>query len=365
MSDRDSSHAGLRGITTIEANTSGSGRHPHSQLGYRRKETPSKHGLSVDRIVTTLPSATEIVSLLGLEDKLVGITHECDFPPSVSEKPVIIKPVFDAKGMTSREIDDSILAHLSKGRSIYEIDEELLAFLRPDLIITQELCEVCATPLQVVAKAIARLEPKPTVISLSPHDLEDVLKNVIEVGLATGRVDEARRVVTSLRRRIEGVKEKCFGNPNIAKPSVFCLEWLDPIYCSGHWMPELVDYAGGVELLGRLGEPSTVVPWRSVVAADPEVIFVTVCGYSVERTLGEISALTEKKGWSKLRAVRNGNVFVLDSPSYYSRSGPRLVDGLEIMASLLHPELFPDYRVAAGAAYSLATGKYLTRIDRA
>ncbi len=365
MSDRDSSRLGLRGTATIEAKTSRSARHPHSRLGYHREETPSKHGLFVDRIVTTLPSATEIVSLLGLEDKLVGITHECDFPPSVSKKPVIIKPVFDAKRMTSREIDDSVLAYLSKGRSIYEIDEELLARLKPDLIITQELCEVCATPLQVVAKSIARLKPRPIVISLSPHDLEDVLKNVIEVGAATGRVHEARRVVASLRMRIEGVKEKCLGNPKIARPSVFCLEWLDPIYCSGHWMPELVNYAGGVELLGRLGEPSIVVPWRSVIAADPEVIFVTVCGYGVERTLAEISALTEKKEWSELRAVRNGNVFVLDSPSYYSRSGPRLVDGLEIMASLLHPELFPDYRIPAGAAYSVATGKYLTRIDEA
>lgn len=338
--------------------------HIHSKLRYQHGSTETATGGQVQRIVTTLPSATEIVSLLGLEAKLVGITHECDFPPSVKKKPVVIRPVFDARKMTNREIDDSVLARVSKGHSIYEIDEELLRQLKPDLIITQELCEVCATPLQVVAKSITRLKPRPTVISLSPHDLEGVLRNVIEVGMATGKLDEARKVVSSLERRINAIKFRCLGNLGIPKPSVFCLEWLDPVYCSGHWMPELVKYAGGVETLGRQGEPSTVVQWEEVVTLDPEVIFVTVCGYEVERTLAEISTLTQREGWHQLSAVREGRVFVLDSPSYYSRSGPRLVDGLEIMASLLHPNLFPDYEIPAGAAYSLAMGRYLRRLQK-
>jgi iron complex transport system substrate-binding protein len=325
----------------------------------------SKGRREVKRIVTTLPSATEIVSLLGLEDKLVGITHECDFPPSIRGKQVVMRSVFDAQKMTSKEIDDSVLSYLRKGLSIYEIDEPLLRHLRPDLIITQELCEVCATPLQVVAKSIARLDPKPEILSLSPHNLADVLNNVIEVGRATGQLEQARRVVLSLQQRIDSVKNKCLENSKIPKPSVFCLEWLDPIYCSGHWMPELVKYAGGVEVLGRLGEPSNVVPWNQVVASDPEVIFVTVCGYKVGRTLSEISILTERRGgWNDLRAVRNGRVYVLDSPSYYSRSGPRLVDGLEIMASLLHPDLFPDYDIPEDAAYCLATAKYVTNLNK-
>ncbi len=317
-------------------------------------------GWAPRRIVTTLPSATEIVSLLGLEDRLVGITHECDFPPSVRQKQVVMRSVFDAQKMTSKEIDESVLDWVSKGKSIYEIDEPLLRRLRPDLIITQELCEVCATPLQVVARSLARLDVKPRVISLSPHTLEDVLKNVIEVGAATGRLDAARAAVSSLRERIEKVKDRCHNVSALTRPSVFCMEWLDPIYCSGHWMPELVDYAGGREVLGRSGEPSTVVPWEKVIAADPDVIFVTVCGYHVERALSEISRLTQRPRWDQLRAVTNRRVYVLDSPSYYSRSGPRLVTGLEIMASLLHPELFLDYALPDKAAYSLSAKGYVT-----
>jgi iron complex transport system substrate-binding protein len=319
----------------------------------------SKVENEVTRIVTTLPSATEIVSLLGLEDRLVGITHECDYPPSVRKKQVVMRSVFDSKNMNSKEIDDSVIEYVSKGRSIYAIDEDLLGRLNPDLIITQELCEVCATPLQVVAKSIAKLNPKPRILSLSPRSLEDVLENVLDVGRETGQIGRAFEVVTSLKERIDYVKQKCQRLPSTDKPTVFCLEWLEPLYCSGHWMPELVDYAGGKEVLGRLGKPSVVTTWENVLETNPEVIFVTVCGYSVERTLPEISRLTERNEWKKLQAVKNGRVFVLDSPSYYSRSGPRLVDGLEIMAFLLHPDLFPEYKLPNRAAYSLAKEYYM------
>lgn len=274
----------------------------------------------------------------------------------------MMKSVFDSRMRTSKEIDDLVLKYVSKGRPIYEIDDSLLKRLNPDLIITQELCEVCATPLQVVAKSIDRLDPRPRVVSLSPHDLEDVLNNVIEVGVATGRLNEAKRVVASLQRRIDHVRDRCQSDPDLPKPSVFCLEWLDPIYCCGHWMPELVAYAGGREVLGRLGEPSTVTPWEKVVAADPDVIFVTICGYHVERTLSEFSRLTRREGWDGLMAVRSGRVYVLDSSSYYSRSGPRLVTGLEIMASLLHPDLFPEYSFPEHAAYSISAMKYVTNL---
>ncbi|MGI0091780.1 MAG: cobalamin-binding protein [Nitrososphaerales archaeon] len=311
----------------------------------------------IERIVTTLPSATEIVSLLGLERKLVGITHECDYPPSVRKKPVVMRSVFDTKKMTSKEIDDSVLDKVTKGKSIYEINEKLLVSLKPDLIITQELCEVCATPLREVAKIIGSLNPKPKVLSLTPHDIEDVLKDVIRIGKVTGKVARAKKVVAEFQERIDGVKSKCLRLGN--KPSVFCLEWMDPIYCSGHWMPELVSYAGGKEVLGKLGEPSTAVPWESVMELDPEVIFVTVCGYDVRRTLGEIGTLTERTGWNKLRAVRSGRVYLLDSTSYYSRSGPRLVDGLEIMAFILHPNLFPDYKTPKASVYSLFGRKFI------
>jgi iron complex transport system substrate-binding protein len=340
------------------------GRQEEMQSSVRK---PSQHFMSetkVQRIVTTLPSATEIVCLLGLENKLVGITHECDYPASIRDKKVVMRSVFDSKGMQSKEIDDLVLKHVRSGKSIYVIDERTLQELKPDLIITQELCEVCATPLQVVAKSIARLKPKPNVLSLSPHNLEDILDNVLNVGRATGRFERACKIVASLSQRIEKIKSKCFDDPSVSRPSVFCLEWLDPLYCSGHWMPELVQNAGGREILGKMGEPSFVTEWERVVELDPEVIFVTVCGYKIERTLSEISRLTEGKGWSSLLAVKKGKVYILDSPSYYSRSGPRLVDGLEIMAAILHPDLFHGYIFPERAAYSLSQGQYLSAIPK-
>ncbi len=339
----------------MKVSGNGSGFSLSSRTATQQIEGTKQHA-HVNRIVTTLPSATEIVSLLGLEDKLVGITHECDYPPSVRKKPVVMRSVFDTTKMTSKEIDDSVLSFVTKGKSIYEIDEELLKSLEPDLIITQELCEVCATPLREVSKIIGELKPKPEVLSLTPHNLEDVLEDVLRVGRATDKLARAKEIVLEFQRRIDAVRERCSA---AKKPSVFCLEWMDPIYCSGHWMPELVSYAGGVEVLGRYAEPSTTVSWEQVLQKDPAVIFVTVCGYDVERTLGEISALTDRKGWNALKAVKNGSAYVLDSPSYYSRSGPRLVDGLEIMAYLLHPELFPSYKLLKNSAYSLFAGKYV------
>jgi iron complex transport system substrate-binding protein len=313
----------------------------------------------VKRIVSTLPSATEIVCLLGLKDKLVGITHECDYPASVRSKPVVMSSVFDARKMNSKEIDHSVTERHSQGRPIYTIDEELLQRLNPDLIITQELCEVCATPLQVVAKSVSRLNPRPDILSLSPHTLEDVIQDIIDIGIATGRARLSLEIADSLKRRINKVKQECLKLTASARPSVFCLEWLEPLYCSGHWMPEIVQYAGGREVLGRLGEPSIVTKWEQVLEENPEVIFVTVCGYDIERTLAEISLLTKRDRWNSLQAVKAGKVFVLDGQSYYSRSGPRLVDGLEIMAFLLHPELFSDYKLPDRAAYSLFKERYV------
>ena len=331
--------------------------YPPSHSDHRLSLENNSEG-SAERIVTTLPSATEIVALLGLQDRLVGITHECDYPPEVRSKPVVMRSVFDSTKMTSRETDDAVLGRITKGQSVYEIDEDLLNLLAPDLIITQELCEVCATPLREVSKTIAKLDSKPRILSLTPHNLEEVLEDVVRVGRATGTVRKAEEVVFQFQNRIDRVRKICSG-PELPRPSVFCLEWLDPVYCSGHWMPELVNYAGGNEVLGKFGEPSTVVKWDEVLKADPEVIFVTVCGYDVSKTLAEISTLTDKPRWNSIRAVKQGKVFVLDSPAYYSRSGPRLVDGLEVMAFLLHPELFPGYIQPRLAAYSLSERRFI------
>src|SRR5579872_5070801 len=284
--------------------------HP-SHIDHRLSSEECQEGLA-ERIVTTLPSATEIVALLGLQDRLVGITHECDYPPEVRSKLIVMRSVFDSNKMTSRAIDDAVLERVTKGKSVYEIDETLLRSLSPDLIITQELCEVCATPLREISKTISKLDLKPRILSLTPHNLEEVLGDVLRVGRVTGTVEKANEIVSQLQSRIDRVRRRC-GGTSISRPSVFCLEWLDPVYCSGHWMPELVTYAAGNEILGKLGEPSTVVEWDDVVKADPEVIFVTVCGYDVRRTLAEISTLTNKQGWNSLWAVKQGKVYVLDS----------------------------------------------------
>lgn len=330
--------------------------YPPSHSGHHLYSEEGNFVGTAERIITTLPSATEIVALLGLQNHLVGITHECDYPPEVKSKPVVMRSVFDSTKMTSREIDDVVLDRVTAGKSVYEIDESLLKSLSPDLIITQELCEVCATPLREVSKTIAHLDPQPRILSLTPHNLEEVIDDVLRVGRATGVESRAQNVVSQLRDRVRKVRQTV-DNSRVTRPSVFCMEWMDPVYCSGHWMPELVDYAGGHEVLGRSSEPSTVVEWEEVLKANPDVIFLTVCGYDVRRTLSEILTLESKPGWNDLSAVKSGNVVILDSPSYYSRSGPRLVDGLEIMAYLLHPELFPDYQPPANATYSLSEGK--------
>ncbi|HZW54952.1 MAG TPA: cobalamin-binding protein [Nitrososphaerales archaeon] len=312
------------------------------------------------RIVTMLPSATEIVCLLELEQNLVGVTHECDYPESVRSKPVVIKPVFETKDMDSKSIDDSVLSYVTSGKSIYNVDEDLLQQLSPDLVVTQELCDVCATPLSVVYSAISKLKTKPEIVSLSPHTLEDVLEDIVRLGEITGRASKAKSIIEVLEHRIKLVKDICSKSNNAWNTTVFCAEWLDPIYNSGHWMPELVQYAGGVEVLGRLGEPSTSVSFESVVEKDPEVILFAVCGYCVERTIKELPQILKarEKEWNNLRAVRGGRVYVLDGPSYYNRSGPRLVTGLEILAGILHPEVF-SYTFPNDSVYSLTEKKFI------
>src|SRR5579872_3859918 len=208
--------------------------YPASHTQHTVRDKPVA-GIRAERIVTTLPSATEIVSLLGLEDKLVGITHECDYPPSVTTKPVVMRSVFDSRQMTSREIDDNVLSRVTSGKSVYQIDEKLLQVLSPDLIITQELCEVCATPLREVAKTIGNLDPKPEILSLTPHNLKEVIEDVVRVGRATGTLEKAKQISKELLDRVNFVREKVAINPELHRPTVFCLEWLDPIYCSGHW----------------------------------------------------------------------------------------------------------------------------------
>jgi len=300
------------------------------------------------RIVSLLPSATEIVCILGLEDSLVGVSHECDFPPRVRRLPKVVRSSFNPATLSQSEIDAKVRAAIETGESAYEIDEKRLASLAPDLVITQELCDVCAVPHASVVYALKNLKPAPQLLSLHPHSLGDVLTDIQRVGDATGTSDRASREVAELSRRLLRVKDGL--RHASRRPRVAALEWLDPIMASGHWIIEMIGRAGGKDFLGRDREPSVYVPWEEVLRYAPEVIVLMPCGFDVERTAKDVSLLAGRPGWESLPAVQANEVYAVHGGAYFNRSGPRLVDGVEILAEILHPEFFPrrkcpeDYR---------------------
>lgn len=304
------------------------------------------------RIASLLPSATEIVCLLGLEDSLVGVSHECDFPPSVAHLPKVIRSTFDAAALSQSEIDEKVRTAMLAGGSGCEIDEEALASLSPDLVITQELCDVCAVPQAAAAAAVARLVPSPRLLSLHPHSLADVLGDIRRIGEATGSSDRASGEVAALSGRLLGISQAVARTSR--RPRVAALEWLDPVMASGHWVVEMIRRAGGEDFLGRDREPSVYISWEDLLRYAPEVIVLMPCGFSVERSAADASLLARRAGWECLPAVEAGEVYAVHGAAYFNRSGPRLVKGIEILAEILHPEIFPrrecpeDYRRLEG-----------------
>ncbi len=290
------------------------------------------------RICSLLPSATEIVFALGLGDRLVAVTHECDFPEAARGLPVVTRSIMPQPHGASREIHAHVARALHAGSSIYALDEATLERLDPDLILTQELCEVCAVSSRDVRKAAGRLAGRPTILSLEPTSLGGVQETIEQVGAAAGVAERARAVVAGLRSRIERVSARA--RAAAARPRVFAMEWLDPPFSAGHWVPEMVRLAGGVEGLGREARPSTVVAWDEVAHWDPEIIVLMPCGMSLERTLAELPRVSLPDAWRRLAAVRAGHLYAVDGAAYFNRPGPRLVDGLEILAEIIHPELF-------------------------
>lgn len=283
------------------------------------------------RIVTLLPSATEIVCALGLGDRLVGVSHDCDYPPEVRGRAVLSDAVIGPQ-MPSGAIDAAIRGQVHTGRSVYHLDAAALAQLEPDLILTQELCRVCAPSFTEVRRAARVLEGRTRIVSLEPHGLADILETIREVGRLTGAVEEAERLAQRLDERITAVRQRPAPQP---RPRVACLEWLDPIFVAGHWVPEMVHLAGGHDGLGRPGRDSYVVAWETLVAYAPDVLVVMPCGFDIARTRAEIYLLLGRPGWRDLPAVRAGRVFLTDAGAYFSRPGPRIVGGLEILADLV------------------------------
>ncbi len=290
------------------------------------------------RIVSLLPSATEIVCCLGLQDLLAGVTHECDFPPLVRRLPKVTRTLIPVDA-TSGEIDRLVRERLSSGRALYSLDLPELERVRPDLIITQTLCEVCAVAEEEVRAASCGLPGTPEIINLEPSTLLEVLDSIRRVGHIVGKAQQAESVVSRLEARVAQVEAR--SRDITDRPGVAFLEWLDPPFSSGHWTPELIRWAGGIELLGREGRASRTLSWPEIAACKPDVVFIACCGYDVDRTLKDVAALSRVPEWGKLPAVRSGRVYVTDGSHYFSRPGPRLVDSLEVLAHALHPEVHP------------------------
>jgi iron complex transport system substrate-binding protein len=290
------------------------------------------------RIVSLLPSATEIVCALGLMDALVGITHECDFPPEVAGKPRLTASKISHETMSSAEIDHAVRSQLDGHGSIYDLDEELLRSLAPDLIITQELCDVCAVSYRTVERAARMFETETRVVSLEPNTIEDIFANIQTVGQLTGNVESATRLVKGLRARLDNIASALEGVSK--RPRTLMLEWLEPAFAPGHWVPEQVRIAGGEHGFGRAGMPSQTTNASEIREYAPEVIVMIPCGYYKEDILRQLPQSRLPEGWNDLPATRTGDVWAVDATSYFSRPGPRVVEGTEILARILHPEVF-------------------------
>ena len=300
------------------------------------------------RIVSFLPSATEMVCTLGLGDCLVGVTHECDYPPEVKSKTVVVRNVLPIETMSQTEIDRAVAERLRDGQSLYQIDEKLLALLAPDLILTQNLCQVCAPSGNEVSEVLKILPKAPEILWMTPQSLAEIFENLRDLGAATGRLSQAEAIIRDGRARLEKLTEAASKLSH--RPRVFCMEWLDPVYTCGHWVPEMVKIAGGVDNLGRAGGDSVRVSWEELAEWAPEVLIIMPCGFNLQQIMKQLwqhfgpysSATTQHSSlFFDLPAVHENRVYAVDANSYFARPGPRVVEGTELLAHLIHPEAFP------------------------
>ncbi len=312
------------------------------------------------RIVSLLPSATETLFALGFDKEIVGVSHECDFPPEAKTKTVVVSSRLPY-GVSSAETDRLVHEHVECGQSIYAVDGEKLERLKPDLIITQDLCHVCAATPEELAAALAHLSKPPEVLSLDPLDLGDVWRDILWVGETTGRRERAQHFVEQIGRHLAHIERQVL--PLRERPRVVVLEWLDPFYVGGHWVPEMVASAGGIDVLGDAKKPSRRVSMEEVIAAAPEVLFIAPCGYVAQQARDEYLSMTFPQAWRNIPAVRGGRVFALDANGHVSRPAARLVTGIEAMAKALHPRIQVRAKVEGvllpvgdGARYVRSTG---------
>lgn len=290
------------------------------------------------RIVSLIASSTEIVHALGFGDQMVGRSHECDFPTQVTELPVCTGPKFRTDG-TSYEIDQRVKAILQESLSVYRVDADKLNELKPTHIITQAQCEVCAVSLKDVEEAACQIiTSQPQIISLQPDSLADIFDDVRRIAKGLGVVPVGEMMVDQLKGRMDVVAEKARELPN--KPRVALVEWIEPMMAGGNWMPELIEMAGGINLFGEAGKHSPWMNWEDLVAADPDIIVVSPCGFDIKRTMEEMHLISDRQEYAALKAVKSGKVFVADGNQYFNRPGPRVLESLEMLAEMLHPDEF-------------------------
>jgi iron complex transport system substrate-binding protein len=288
------------------------------------------------RIVSLLPSATEILFALGLDREIVGLSHECDFPPQARTKPVVIQSRLP-HGAAPAEIDRLVREYVSRGESLYTVDAQKLEQLHPDLIITQDLCHVCAASPDDLASALVRFDRRPEVLCLNPQDLGDVWRDILLVGEATCRGPQAEQLLEEIGQRQGGLQQQL--DSSARRPRVVFLEWLEPIYVGGHWVPEMIRFVGGEDALGKVRTPSFRVQLQDVVEAEPDILLIAPCGYTAEQAWSECELLDLPEQWNAIPAVRNNRVYALEANSYFSRPGPRLVTGMEILAKTIQPSV--------------------------
>lgn len=288
------------------------------------------------RIVSLLPSATEVLFALGLDEEIVGVSHECDYPLRAKTKTTVVSSRIPL-GTPTPEIDRLVREHVERSESIYAVDGKLLEQLAPDMVFTQDLCHVCAATPEELGAALAQLSKQPEIISLDPHDLGDVWRDILWIGEVTGRRQRAQHLVTRIGERLGHLQQQLAGLPG--RPKAVVLEWLQPFYVGGHWVPEMVEQAGGVDVLGKAKVPSRSVTLQEIVVAAPEVMFIAPCGYNAEQARDEYLSLAFPDEWYTIPAVRDGRVFALDANGHVSRPAGRLVTGIESMAKGMHPEI--------------------------
>lgn len=290
------------------------------------------------KIVSLLPSATEIISILGLQENLVGVSHECDFPAGVNRLPKVTQSRIP-HGISSSEIDGIVREQLVDDAALYSLNMPILEKLQPDLIVTQALCDVCAVSAEEVDAAACTLPGNPQVINLEPMTLDDVLDTIKSLAIFAGVEKYGEKILQNLTQRISAVRERSALIPESDKPTVGFLEWIDPLFNAGHWTPELIQYAGGKDSFGNLNQPSETISELELTRTDPEVLFVALCGFNFERTKVDLPLLKKIKDWNRLNCVKSGRIYYTDGNAYFSRPGPRLVDSLEIIAHCLHPKI--------------------------